>query len=98
MNVNRIDLNLLMYLDVLLAECNVSSAAARLGITQPAMSNSLKRLRELLGDPILVRTSKGMQPTAHALELQKDLRQGLLWLIQMKYWVVGAVATYLHQL
>ena len=80
MNVNRIDLNLLMYLDVLLAECNVSSAAARLGITQPAMSNSLKRLRELLGDPILVRTSKGMQPTAHALELQNDLRQGLLLL------------------
>ena len=80
MNVNRIDLNLLLYLDVLLAECNVSSAAARLGITQPAMSNSLKRLRELLGDPILVRTSQGMQPTEHALKLQHDLRQGLLLL------------------
>lgn len=80
MNVNRIDLNLLMYLDVLLAECNVSAAAARLGITQPAMSNSLKRLRELLGDPILVRTSKGMQPTAHAISLQHDLRSALLLL------------------
>ena len=57
MNMSRIDLNLLVYLDVLLRECNVTRAAEELGISQPAMSNSLRRLRDLFDDPILVRTS-----------------------------------------
>ena len=48
MNVSRIDLNLLVYLDVLLRERNVTRAAEELGISQPAMSNSLRRLRDLL--------------------------------------------------
>jgi DNA-binding transcriptional LysR family regulator len=59
-NVDRFDLNLLIYLDVLLRERSVTKAAQALGITQPAMSNGLKRLRELFGDPVLVRTSDGM--------------------------------------
>ena len=77
MNISRMDLNLLVYLDVLLSECNVSRAAARLGITQPAMSNGLRRLRELFDDPLLVRTSAGMQPTDRAEALQPAIREAL---------------------
>ena len=75
MNISKIDLNLLIYFDVLLKECNVTKAADRLNITQPAMSNGLKRLRELLNDPILVRTSQGMQPTRRALHLKPIVRE-----------------------
>ena len=60
MNIAKIDLNLLIYLDVLLREKNVTRSASQLNITQPAMSNGLKRLRNLFNDPILVRTSDGM--------------------------------------
>ncbi len=74
MNISKIDLNLLVYLDVLLREKNVTRAANQLNITQPAMSNGLKRLRELLNDPVLVRTSEGMVPTQRALELQPTIR------------------------
>ena len=77
MNISRVDLNLLVYLDVLLRECNVTRAAEELGISQPAMSNSLRRLRDLFGDPILVRTSDGMTPTDRALELQPMVRRVL---------------------
>ena len=80
MNINKIDLNLLVYLDVLLREQNVTRAASRLNITQPAMSNGLKRLRELLGDPLLVRTSNGMIPTEKARRLQPVVRNVLLQL------------------
>ena len=77
MNINKIDLNLLVYLDVLLREKSVTKAAQQLSITQPAMSNGLKRLRELFSDPILVRTSKGMTPTAKAINLQPVIRNVL---------------------
>ena len=77
MNISRVDLNLLVYLDVLLRECNVTRAAEELGISQPAMSNSLRRLRDLFGDPILVRTSDGMTPTDRALELKPLVRNVL---------------------
>ena len=70
-------MNLLVYLDVLLRECNVTRAAEELGISQPAMSNSLRRLRDLFADPILVRTSDGMTPTERALELQPMVRKVL---------------------
>ncbi len=80
MNIHKIDLNLLVYLDTLLRECNVTRAADQLNITQPAMSNGLKRLRNLLNDPILVRTSEGMVPTERALELQPVIRNVLLQL------------------
>ncbi len=74
MNIRRIDLNLLVYLDVLLHERNVTKAAAQLGITQPAMSNGLRRLRDLFDDPLLIRTSDGMSPSQRALELQPQVR------------------------
>ena len=75
MNIGAADLNLLKYLDVLLREQNVTRAAEQLGITQPAMSNSLKRLRELFGDPLLIRTSDGMTATERAQELRPLVRQ-----------------------
>ncbi len=78
MNISKIDLNLLIYLDVLLREKNVTRAASQLNITQPAMSNGLKRLRTLFGDPILVRTSDGMVPTERARGLAPVIRKILL--------------------
>ncbi|MTI13323.1 LysR family transcriptional regulator [Sansalvadorimonas verongulae] len=77
MNISRVDLNLLVYLDTLLRERNVTRAADQLGITQPAMSNGLRRLRDLFNDPLLVRTSDGMTPTARALALQPLIRNVL---------------------
>ncbi len=77
MNISRVDLNLLVYLDVLLRECNVTRAAEQLGLSQPAMSNGLRRLRELFGDPLLVRISDGMAPTERAQELQPLVREAL---------------------
>jgi len=74
-NINRVDLNLLVYLDVLLRERNVTQAANQLNLSQPAMSNGLRRLRELFGDPLLVRTSDGMTPTERALELEPLVRE-----------------------
>ena len=75
--VNRIDLNLLVYLDALLRERNVTQAANQLNLSQPAMSNGLRRLRELFDDPLLVRTSDGMTPTERALELEPIVREVL---------------------
>ncbi len=77
MKVNRIDLNLLVYLDALLRERNVTRAANQLSLSQPAMSNGLRRLRELFNDPLLVRTSEGMTPTERALELEPMVRDVL---------------------
>jgi DNA-binding transcriptional LysR family regulator len=77
MNISRVDLNLLVYLDVLLREKNVTRAGDHLGITQPAMSNGLRRLRDLFHDPLLIRTSEGMTPTERALELQPLVREVL---------------------
>ncbi|MCU7555646.1 LysR family transcriptional regulator [Alteromonas sp. ASW11-19] len=77
MNIAKVDLNLLVYLDVLLREGSVTKAANQLSITQPAMSNGLKRLRDLFKDPIMVRTSEGMTPTKRALELKPVVREVL---------------------
>ena len=78
MNISKIDLNLLVYLDVLLREKNVTRAACQLNITQPAMSNGLKRLRALFNDPILVRTSDGMVPTERAKAIGPAISKILL--------------------
>jgi DNA-binding transcriptional LysR family regulator len=72
-----VDLNLLTSLDVLLEEKNVTRAARRLGVSQPAVSHNLRRLRELLGDPLLVRTPGGMQATPRAIELRPAVRAAL---------------------
>jgi DNA-binding transcriptional LysR family regulator len=77
-NTKRIDLNLLVYLDALLRERNVTQAANQLNLSQPAMSNGLRRLREMFDDPLLVRTSEGMTPTERALELEPQVREVLL--------------------
>lgn len=77
MNLHRIDLNLLVYLDALLRERNVTQAAQQLNLSQPAMSNGLRRLRDLFDDPLLVRTSEGMTPTERALELEPLVREAL---------------------
>ena len=69
----KIDLNLLISLQVLLEEQNVSRAAERLFITQPAMSKTLSRLRSLFNDPLFTRASHGMQPTPRAQELARGL-------------------------
>lgn len=78
MQLDRVDLNLLVYLDVLLRERNVTNAANQLGISQPAMSNGLRRLRTLFDDPLLIRTSDGMTPTERALELQPIVHRSLM--------------------
>jgi DNA-binding transcriptional LysR family regulator len=69
------DLNLLMTLDVLLAEASVARAAARLRLSPSAMSRALARLREATGDPLLVRAGRGLVPTPRALELRERVRQ-----------------------
>jgi DNA-binding transcriptional LysR family regulator len=73
----KIDLHLLRCLDVLLAEGSVTRAATRMDMSQPGMSNALARLREVFGDPLLVRTPKGMEPTERALEVRIAVREAL---------------------
>jgi len=77
MNLRNLDLNLLVAFDALMAERHVSRAADRVALSQPAMSNALSRLRAVLDDPLLVRTSRGMEPTARALELHGPIRAAL---------------------
>ncbi len=72
-NLSEMDLDLLRILHVVLEERGVTRAAERLHVTPPAVSNALKRLREVLGDPLLVRSGRGLVPTPRALELQPTL-------------------------
>jgi DNA-binding transcriptional LysR family regulator len=74
-NIIRPDLNLVLVLEVLLEERSTTRAADRLGVTQSAVSRMLGRLRDAYGDPLLVRTSRGLSPTRRALELAGPLRQ-----------------------
>ncbi len=69
------DLNLLVTLDVLLAEGSVARAARRLRLSPSAMSRALARLRETTGDPLLVRAGRGLVPTPRALELRERVGQ-----------------------
>ena len=74
---SRLDLNLLVTLEALLAEQNVTKAAARLHLSQPAVSAQLSRLRDVFADPLLVPARRGMTPTAKAMDLLAPLRQAL---------------------
>lgn len=74
-NIKRIDLNLLIVLDALLDERNVTRAAARLGYTQPTISGMLLRLRDLFGDPLFVRAQRGLLATPRAQALAVPLKQ-----------------------
>ncbi len=73
--MSRPDFNLLVTLDVLLAEGNVTRAAQRLRLSPSAMSRALARLRETTGDPLLVRAGRGLVPTPRALELRERVSQ-----------------------
>jgi DNA-binding transcriptional LysR family regulator len=76
-NLRRLDLNLLVTLDVLLEELNVTRAAERLNFSQPSVSVHLAKLREVLGDPLLLPGPRGMRPTARAQALREPLREAL---------------------
>jgi len=77
-DLHRIDLNLLVALDALTRERSVTKAAERAGVTQSAMSHTLRRLRELFDDPLLVRGRGGMVLTPRAEALAIPLRSGLV--------------------
>src|SRR6476659_7269534 len=79
MNVNfrTLDLNLLRVFDEVMAERNLTRAARNLSLTQPAVSNSLRRLRELLGDELVRRAGAGVEPTPRALALWPTVREAL---------------------
>jgi DNA-binding transcriptional LysR family regulator len=73
MNLHEIDLNLLSAFEALFAEQHVTRAARRVGISQPAMSDALRRLRLLFGDVLFVRASGGMQPTPRCISIARQL-------------------------
>lgn len=75
--VSRLDLNLLLAFEALIAERNVTRAAERLSVGQPAMSASLARLRKFFGDPLLVREGRSLVPTPRALELAASFGEAL---------------------
>lgn len=77
MNMNKIDLNLLLVFEALLKTSNVTQAGAAVGISQPATSFALSKLRNMMNDPLFVRTPQGMQPTPQALLLAKPIQQAL---------------------
>lgn len=79
MNAKRIDLNLLVSLEALLRDANVSHAATRLNLSQPALSAQLRKLRDMFDDPLLVPadSGRGMMPTARAIELAAPLHDAL---------------------
>ena len=77
MDTKRLNLNLLVTLETLLVERNVTKAAARLHLSQPAVSTQLNRLRHEFDDLLLIPAQRGMTPTAKAMELLDPLRQAL---------------------
>ncbi|MDG2060979.1 MAG: LysR family transcriptional regulator [SAR86 cluster bacterium] len=77
MNLNNVDLNLFIAFDIIYTEGNLTKAGKILGITQPAVSNALLRLRETFNDELFIRTSNGMTPTPAAQNIILDVRQAL---------------------
>jgi DNA-binding transcriptional LysR family regulator len=78
MQLNRFDLNLLIALDALIHEKNVTRAAERVFVSQPAMSAALQKLREYFNDPLLVRVGRDMELTPKGLSLVEPVREALL--------------------
>jgi DNA-binding transcriptional LysR family regulator len=76
-NFRTLDLNLLRVFDEVMSERNLTRAARNLSITQPAVSNALRRLREVLGDELVRRAGAGVEPTARALALWPTVRDAL---------------------
>ena len=83
MNFRTLDLNLLRVFDVVMVERNVTRAAERLAMTQPAVSNALRRLREALGEELFVPGSTGVTPTSHAIGLWPAVREALAGLREL---------------
>jgi DNA-binding transcriptional LysR family regulator len=77
MDVEKVDLNLMRVFDALIEDGNLTLAGFRLGLSQPAMSHALARLRKLTGDVLFVRIPTGMKPTEHALRMAPLVREGL---------------------
>ena len=77
MNIKNFDLNLLVVFQALFEERNVTKASKKIGITQPAMSNALNRLRYLVNDDLFIRGPKGMRPTPRATELSLPINSAL---------------------
>ena len=77
MDLSRLDLNLLVVFQQLLRDRSVSVAAEHLGLSQPAVSNALRRLRQVLHDDLFLRTSRGMEPTPYALHLAGPVADAL---------------------
>ena len=77
MNIRNFDLNLLIVFKTLFEERNVTRASKKIGITQPAMSNALNRLRYLVNDELFIRGPKGMRPTPRAVELSIPVKGAL---------------------
>lgn len=77
MNFRTLDLNLLRVFDIVMAEGSITRAAQRLSMTQPAVSNALKRLRDSLGEDLLTRAPRGVQPTAFGEALWPQVRSSL---------------------
>src|SRR4030095_1590735 len=75
--LRRLDLTLLMVLDGALRHRKLMTVAQQLGLTQPAISHALIRLRNILGDPLFVRRASGVQPTPRALALAQPVAQAL---------------------
>ncbi len=78
MQLNRFDLNLLISLDALLHEKNVTRAAERVFVSQPAMSAALQKLRDYFDDPLLVRVGRDLELTPRGLSLVEPVREALL--------------------
>jgi DNA-binding transcriptional LysR family regulator len=76
-NLAGIDLNLLIVFDALMTEQNVTRAGKRVGLSQPATSNALARLRSLINDDLFTRTAAGLRPTPTAIVLHQQLRPAL---------------------
>ncbi len=96
--LSRLDLNLLVSLQALLEEKSVTRAAARLFISQPAMSRVLQRLRYQLDDPLFTRTGNELVPTPKARELQLRLPQLLDNIIDMVSQGTFDPATYVGEI
>lgn len=77
LNFRTLDLNLLRVFDVVMAERNLTRAAERLALTQPAVSNALKRLRDAVGEDLLTRSAFGVKPTPRAEALWPEVRTAL---------------------
>src|ERR1043165_2874092 len=77
MNITAANLNLFVAFDALIAHGSVSRAARHIGVTQSAMSNSLRNLRGVLGDPLFLRSSHGIVPTPRAREVAGPVREAM---------------------